>query len=101
MPTIVEHVQKRFNLSIIDGLVQATVDIIGAGSWVECCPLCGCSHQILGVNESSQYIPLCQTQPTLFKAQLVVWLKQYPEVRNFTSLFLIPRMNQQEPALST
>lgn len=91
MPTTVEHLQKRFKLSIVDGLPQATVELNGGVHWVMCCPLCGCSHQIMGVDESAPYTPLCQTQPLLFKAELGVWHKQYPEVSKYSTLHLIAK----------
>ena len=69
--------------------LYATVD--GGAHWVMCCPLCGCSHQLLGVDESAPYTPLCQTQPMLFKTELGVWLKQYPEVSKYSSLHLIAK----------
>jgi hypothetical protein len=91
MPTIVEHLQKRFKLSIVDGLPQATVEINGAAHWLPCCPLCGCTHQIIGVDENAPYTPLCQTQPLLFKAELGTWRKLYPEVNQYTAIHLIKK----------
>lgn len=89
MPTTVLHLQKRFKLTIVDGLPQAPIEMNGGVHWVMCCPLCGCSHQLRGVDEGLPYTPLCQTQPLLFKTELAAWLKQFPEVSKYSSLRLI------------
>jgi hypothetical protein len=90
MPTIAIDLQKRFALTIIDGLPQAAVEITGQANWVKCCPLCGCTHQIISVDENVPYIPLCQTLPVLYKTQQAIWHKLYPDVSQYTALHLVP-----------
>jgi hypothetical protein len=89
MPTTAQHLQKRFKLTIVDGLSQEAVEVLGAGHWLSCCPLCGCTHQVLGMDESVPYTSRCQTQHALFKAELEVWRKQYPEVGQHKELRLV------------
>lgn len=88
MPTIIAEQQKRFKLTIINGLPQADVESSGAIRWVKCCPLCGCTHQVLSVDESLPYIPMCQTVPVLYKTQQAIWHKLYPDVSPYTALQL-------------
>jgi hypothetical protein len=73
----------------VDGLPQAAVEIIDDGHWLRCCPLCGCTHQILGADKGEPYIPLCQTQPVLYKTPRETWRKQHPEVVHYTALHLL------------
>jgi hypothetical protein len=89
MPAIAADQQKRFKLTITDGLPQATVEINGKTHWVKCCPLCGCIHQLLGVDENIPYTPLCQKLPVLYKTQQVAWVKLHPDVSTYTSLHLV------------
>ena len=89
MPTIIAELQKRFKLTVVDGLPQAPVEITGKGRWVRCCPLCGCTHQILGVDEDTPYTPLCQTAPILYKTQQASWHKLFPDVSQYTMVHLI------------
>lgn len=94
MPTIAVDVQKRFKLTIIDDLPQADLEISGKVHWIKCCPLCGCTHQIIGVDENLPYIPLCQTVPTLYKDQQAIWHKLYPDVSKYTSLRLVQEVSK-------
>ena len=71
MPTTVPHLQKNFKLVIVDNLPQASVETVHDKLEIMCCPLCGCNHQLIGVDTSVSYAPLCQTQPILFKEQLL------------------------------
>ena len=89
MPAFAANLQKSFKLTIVDGLPQADVEKNGVVHWVKCCPLCGCIHQLLGVNEKLPYTPLCQTLPQLYKAQQVIWRGLYPEVAKYSTLHLI------------
>ena len=89
MPTIIAEQQKRFKLTLVDGLPQAIVEQMGTAHWVKCCPLCGCTHQVVGVDENVPYTPLCQTVPVLYKMQQAIWLKLYPELSQYTSLHLV------------
>jgi hypothetical protein len=89
MPVSSAIQQKNFKLTIDDGLPQATVENIGGIHWLKCCPLCGCTHEILGVNEGLPYTPLCQRLPLMFKTQQVIWHKLYPDVTQYTTLHLI------------
>jgi hypothetical protein len=91
MPTIAAHMQKKFKLTIEDGMPQATVETVGTERWLMCCPLCGSMHQLQGVDESAPYTPLCQTIPMLFKAQQLIWRKEYPDAANYTNLHLVSR----------
>lgn len=88
MPTTIDHLQKHFRLTIKDGLPEVSIETIGEGNWLMCCPLCGCQHQILGVDERQPYIPLCQTHPVLFKAEVTTWRKLNPQVVNYGQLHL-------------
>ena len=88
MPASAMNLQKQFKLIITDGLPQADVEVDGSVHWLRCCPLCGCIHQILGVDEDAPYTPLCQTQPLIYKAQLVIWRKLYPDVARYATLHL-------------
>lgn len=87
MPAIVLDLQKRFKLTLTDGLPQARVEMTDDGLWLRCCPLCGCIHKIEAVEQS--YSPLCQTLPVLFKAQQTIWRKRYPDVAQYSKLNLI------------
>jgi hypothetical protein len=88
MPAFVPELQKRFRLTMVDGLPHATVDKVGDVHLLRCCPLCGCTHQILTMDEGSPYTPLCQTFPYLYKAQQTSWHKLYPDVAKFAKLRL-------------
>ena len=89
MPTFAANLQKTFSLILEDGVPQATIENDNGIRWLRCCPLCGCTHQILGVNESLLYTPLCQTRPLLFKAQQISWHKLHPDVVPFATLHLM------------
>jgi hypothetical protein len=89
MPTIAVDQQKQFKLTVIDGLPQAAVEMMGKARWVKCCPLCGCTHQIFGVDESIPYTPLCQTLPVLYKTQQAIWHQLYPDVSQYMTLHLV------------
>ena len=90
MATVNAQGQKRFKLVIEEGLPQANVETIGIVHWLQCCPLCGSVHQIIGdVANSAPYTPLCQTVSTLFKAELVAWHKLYPDVTNHKFVHLV------------
>lgn len=88
MPTIITEQEKRFKLNVIDGLPQAAVESMGTAHWVKCCPLCGCTHQVLTADESLPYTPLCQIIPGLYKTQQAIWQKLYPDVSQYTALQL-------------
>lgn len=92
MATSNAQIQKDFKLIIKNGLPQATVETIKGVQWLRCCPLCGSVHQIIGkAADSSPYVPLCQTVPVLFRAELVAWHKLYPDVADHTSLQLVEK----------
>lgn len=89
MPATSAHLQKHFKLTIEEGLPQAAIDVIGAEQWLMCCPLCGCIHQLVGVNDKVPYAPLCQTVPSLFKVQQAAWHKLYPDIIPYKTLQLV------------
>jgi hypothetical protein len=89
MPAIVLDLQKRFKLTISNGLPQALVENNEEGSWLRCCPLCGCIHKIQDTDQTGPYSPLCQTLPMMFKAQQTIWRKRYPDVTQYSTLNLI------------
>jgi hypothetical protein len=89
MPTLALERQKQFKLNIIDGLPQVALEIANGVHWVKCCPLCGCTHQVLGVDEDMPYTPLCQTLPVLYKTQQASWHKLHPGVSNYTMVHLV------------
>ena len=89
MPAFVPTLQKTFKLTVVDGLPQAAVEKVGESQLLRCCPLCGCSHQILATEDTSPYRPLCQTMPNLFKTQQITWRKLYPAVAQYSTLNLI------------
>jgi hypothetical protein len=91
MPIVALQLQKQFKLTIAEGLPQANVEMVGQVFWLRCCPLCGCTHQILGLDKSVPYEPLCQTFPLIYKTQLVAWHKLYPDVAKYTKLNLSVR----------
>jgi hypothetical protein len=91
MPTFVPKLRRRFKLHIQDGLPQAIVESIDGTQWLSCCPLCGCTHQIIGADEKQPYTPLCQILPLLYKAQQEIWQKLHPNVNQYTTLHLIVR----------
>jgi hypothetical protein len=88
MATFVPHLQKGFKLKIVDGLPEASVEVVGLVNWLRCCPLCGSVHQIQTVSEDEPFIPLCQTHAQLYKAELLAWHKLYPDVIPYKSLRL-------------
>lgn len=92
MPTTIQHLQKHFKLTVKDDLPQVTVETIGEAHWLMCCPLCGCQHQIFGVDEKLPYTPLCQTRPLMFKAEVITWRKLNPEVVKYGKLHLLKEM---------
>ena len=89
MPTIAADQQKQFKLTIVDGLPQAPVEMMGKARWVKCCPLCGCTHQVVGAAEDQPYTPLCQTLPVLYNAQQIIWHQLYPDVAPYVALHLV------------
>jgi hypothetical protein len=89
MPAFAPHLQKNFKLTIEDGLPQAAIEDIGGIYWLKCCPLCGCTHQILKINQDLPYTPLCQTLPLVYKSHQVSWRKLYPDVAQYKTLHLI------------
>ncbi len=86
MPAYVANLQKSFSLTMVDGLPQAAVDKIGGAHVIRCCPLCGCTHQILEMDENLPYSPTCQTFPLMYKTQQAAWHKLYPDVAKFVKL---------------
>lgn len=93
MATVIPHLQKNFKLKVEDGLLYATVELVGSVNWVRCCPLCGSMHQVMSGFSDAPYIPMCQTHPLLFKAELLAWHKLYPEVTKHNSLHLVATSN--------
>ena len=91
MPAFAANLQKNFKLTVVNGLPQATVECIGETQWLNCCPLCGCRHQILGTIGKKPYTPLCQTLPLMYKAQQTTWHKLHPDVVQYSSLHLIAK----------
>ena len=91
MPAYVRHLQKSFKLTMIDGLPEGTVHRIGANHVLRCCPLCGCTHQIIEMDENLPYTPMCQNFPYLYQAQQNAWRKLYPDVSAFKTLRLTVR----------
>jgi hypothetical protein len=89
MPAFVPTLQKSFKLTLKDGLPQAAIEKVGEAHLIRCCPLCGCSHQLMSLDDQSKYKPLCQTMPNLFKLQQVSWHKLYPDMAQYSSLNLI------------
>lgn len=89
MPAFASNLQQNFILTLVGGLPQAAVDNIDGSRWLRCCPLCGCTHQILGADEKLPYTPLCQTLSLLYKTQQVIWHKLYPDVAQYATLHLI------------
>ena len=91
MPAIAQYLQKRFKLTIEDGLPQAVIETNADGDWLRCCPLCGCIHHLLDevVDETQPYTPSCQTIPLLYQAQQAKWRKLYPDVVQYKSLHLV------------
>jgi hypothetical protein len=91
MAIFVPHLQKGFKLTLVDGLPQASVDVVGVVHWLRCCPLCGSVHQVQSVKKGESYTPLCQTHAYLYKTELAAWHKLYPDVVQYTSLRLIEK----------
>ena len=91
MPAFVPSLQKNFKLTVVDGLPQAVVVKVGATHLLRCCPLCGCTHQILSLDVNSPYTPLCQTSHLLYKVQEASWHKLHPDVAPYTTLHLVLR----------
>ena len=91
MPVFATKLQKNFTLTLVGGLPQAIVENTEGIHWLRCCPLCGCTHQIFGVDGKLPYTPLCQKLPLMYKAQQVVWHKLYPDVAQYTTLHLTTR----------
>ena len=91
MPVFTANLQKNFKLALLKGIPQATVEQIDGVNWVKCCPLCGCTHQLLEANKKLPYTPLCQTMPQMYKAQQVIWHKLYPEVTSYTTAQLVKK----------
>ena len=93
MPAFTANLQKNFKLTVVDGLPQATVENIGGAKWLNCCPLCGCTHQILGADENLMCTPLCQSLPLMYKAQQITWHKLHPDVAQYATLHLIVKVS--------
>lgn len=91
MPVFIALLQKKFELTLVGGMPQAIVENVGGIHWLRCCPLCGCTHQILGVDGKLPYTPLCQTIPLLYKTQQAIWHKLYPDVAQYATLHLTQR----------
>ena len=94
MPAFAAKQQKGFKLTLVDGLPQAIVEDIDGSYWLGCCPLCGCTHQIMDVDGKQPYTPLCQTLPLLYKEQQTSWRKLYPDVAQYTTLHLATKKHQ-------
>ena len=88
-PSTIQHLQKLFKLTVKDSFPQVTVETMGKGRWLMCCPLCGCQHQILGVDETLPYTPLRQAKPLLYKAEVSAWRKLNPEDAKYVKLHLM------------
>lgn len=89
MPTFAANHQKNFKLTIVDGLPQAAVEDLDGIHWLRCCPLCGCTHQILNFKKDTPYTPLCQTLPLVYKSQQASWQKLYPAAAQYETLRLV------------
>lgn len=92
MPTIIPHLQKGFKLSLKGGQPEGVVEGTHGTYLMQCCPLCGCSHQIISTDRRNSYMPLCQLLPLLFKVQRAAWIKLHPEVEQFKSVHLTESM---------
>jgi hypothetical protein len=88
MPAFALRLQKNFQLNVVAGLPQAEVETINGAKWLQCCPLCGCTHQIIGTVAKKAYTPTCQTLPLVYKAQQISWHKLHPAVTPFATLQL-------------
>ena len=88
MPTTVLHLQKQFKLTFVEDLPEAMVEVTQNEYWLRCCPLCGCTHQVVTDDEKLPYTPLCQTVPLIYKSQQTIWRKLYPDVAKYTSVHL-------------
>lgn len=89
MATVVPHLQHSFKLILKDGIPQGTVEMVGTAQLLRCCPLCGSVHQIMTPQGDAPYTPLCQTHPTLYKAEHAAWVKLHPDVAPFKTLALV------------
>jgi hypothetical protein len=89
MPAFSPDLQKRFKLVLLNGIPQALVELVGKSRLVRCCPLCGCMHQVLSLDDKQPYKPMCQTVPVVYKSQSIDWQKLHPEVAPYTSLSLV------------
>ena len=69
MPAVVLTLQKHFILTIQNGLPEAVIETNDDGTWLKCCPLCGCLHHLRNVDETEPYSPSCQVFPRLNQAQ--------------------------------
>lgn len=93
MPMSHSEQQKRFKLTLYDGQPEGVVEATQGARMVMCCPLCGCIHQVMGVDMSKPYTPLCQSNPPMFKLQVSAWQKRFPEVVTFKSIHLVGAIN--------
>jgi hypothetical protein len=91
MPAFIPTLQKNFKLNVVDGLPQAVVEKVGTTHLLRCCPLCGCTHQILALDVNSPYTPLCQSFSLLYKVQEAAWHKLHPDVAQYATLHLVLR----------
>lgn len=77
----------EFRLSPM-GEPVAYVEQVGCGLWVSCCPLCGCVHVLFATAAHGDVIdprcPVKKEQPAAHAA----WLKRYPEVAEYASVWL-------------
>ena len=89
MPAFIPTLQKTFKFTVVDNLPQAAVTKVGETQVIKCCPLCGCTHQVLAKVDSRPYKPLCQVMPNMFKTQKETWRKLFPDVARYSELRLI------------
>jgi hypothetical protein len=89
MPASIVNLQKRFKLVLKDDIPIALVENDDDGSWVRCCPLCGCIHKIQDDASVTAYRPLCQTLSSLFKSHSLAWRKRYPDIAGYATLNLV------------
>lgn len=83
----------------------ATVETIGQGRWVMCCPLCGYAHDLRSnLPGTGIYEPQClavdfaaRSGPTHWKQLRADWLRQYPDAARFTSVTLRPAEAVETP----
>jgi len=89
MPVMDMNVQKHFKLDVIDDLPSSTITLRGTQRWLVCCPLCGCTHDVSGADDTQPYTPYCQSLPAVFRTVQVAWQKLHPEVAKYKTLRLV------------